>query len=168
MARSFTLTVQSPATVEQVLAAFGDPQYWQARLAALSGGTGVLDELRVDGDGTVTVATTSSLLRDRLPKIITQVHRGDVHLVRRERWRWVEDGRVHGEITASVPGAPLSVAGEALLAPAPTGSRGDYTTIVSVSLPLVAASIENYIGGQATEQITALQRFTTEWIAAQG
>jgi hypothetical protein len=36
---------------------------------------------------------------------------------------------------------------------------------MEVKVPLVGGKIESFIGGQATEQIAAIQRFTTEWIA---
>jgi Protein of unknown function (DUF2505) len=165
MSRSFDLSVESPASVDQVLSAFGDEDYWQARLATFGGGTATLDALNVDPSGTVAATITISLLRDRLPKMVTQLHRGDLEMVRNERWSRLGDGRVRGDIKVSIPGAPFSALGEALVAPAPNGSQLSYTTTVEVKIPLVGGKIESYIGGQTSQEITALQRFTTEWIA---
>ena len=47
--------VDSPASVEQILSAFGDEDYWNARLAEFAGGTATLDTLSVNEAGTVGV-----------------------------------------------------------------------------------------------------------------
>jgi Protein of unknown function (DUF2505) len=86
-------------------------------------------------------------------------------MVRNERWSRIADGRVRGEVSVAIPGAPLSVRGGALLAPARDGSQLNYNTVVEVKVPLVGGKIESYIGGQLAGQLTAIQRFTTEWIA---
>lgn len=158
------MSVESPIGVEQVFWAFGSRDYWTARLSAFGGGTAALDSLDLDNGGHVTVVVKLSLLRERLPRMVTQLHRGDLAMIRSERWYRIAEGRVRGDITASVPGAPFSAAGEALLAPTPNGSRLDYTTTVAVRIPLVGGKIESYIGNQASQEIAALQRFTTEWI----
>ena len=62
MPRSFALSVESPAGVEHILAAFGDQQYWKARLAAFDNGTATLDGLTVEADGVVTVALMAVFL----------------------------------------------------------------------------------------------------------
>jgi hypothetical protein len=165
MPRSFDVSVESEASVDQIRSAFGDQGYWRARLAAFSNGTAKLDSLNIDQGGTVTVVIKVSLFRDRLPKLVTQLHRGDLEMVRNERWSRIGGGRMRGEVSVAVPGAPLSMLGEALLAPVPSGSQLKYSTTVSVKIPLVGGKIEGYIGGQLAEQITAIQHFTTEWIA---
>jgi len=55
-----------------------------------------------------------------------------------------------------------------LLAPAQNGSLLKYTATVEVKIPLVGRKIESYIGAQVVERITAIQRFTTVWIAENG
>ena len=55
MPRSFDVSVESPASVEQVHGAFSDEEYWLARFAAFGAST-TLDSLIVDSDGTVTVS----------------------------------------------------------------------------------------------------------------
>ena len=52
MPRSFDVSFESPASVEQVHAAFSDEDYWLARLAAF-GADSTLDSLIVDADSTV-------------------------------------------------------------------------------------------------------------------
>lgn len=164
MPRSFDLAVESSASVQQIFATFGDPEYWRARLAAFSNGTATLTSLSVDPDGAVNVLVTISLLGDRLPKLITQLHRGDLQMVRNELWSPIDRGQVHGDINVTFSGAPLSAAGIALIAPAPHGCRLKYTTTVAANVPLVGGRIESYIGSRTGEEIAAIQRFTNEWI----
>lgn len=52
----------------------------------------------------MTVATTLSVLGDRLPTMVTQVYRGDVQMVRTERWSRVDGGRVRGQISTVAHG----------------------------------------------------------------
>lgn len=165
MPRSFQVGFDSSAAVDHVLAAFGDAAYWHARLTSFSNGTATLDALEVDASNTVTVAITLHLLRDRLPKLITQLRPGDLVMERSERWRLNADGRVRGDLTAKMHGAPFSMTGQALIAPADPGSRLDYTASVDVRIPLVGGRIENYIAGQAGKEVGAIHRFTGDWIA---
>ena len=166
MSRSLQLEVESSADVHEVFSAFADAAYWQARLATFSQGTATLDALTVQAGNGVSVTVTVSLLRDRLPGIITQLHQGDVRMVRDEHWRQQDDGRVRGDLNATMPGAPLSMVAQALLTPTPCGSRLDYSASVNVGIPLIGGKIESYITAQAGKDIPAIQRFTDEWIAA--
>ena len=51
MARSLSLSLDAPVGVDEILSAFVEEDYWQARLAAFDGGTATLDELNVDPNG---------------------------------------------------------------------------------------------------------------------
>lgn len=164
MPRTLDLSVESRVTVDQILSAFGDGEYWRARLAAFGGGTATLSSLIIDASGGVTVTITLGLLRDRLPKVVTQLHHGDLEMVRNEAWSWIDGGRVRGDIDVAVPGAPLSAVGQVLLVPEGNGSRMNYTTTVAVKIPLVGGRIESFLCGQTSDEITRLQNFTTEWI----
>jgi hypothetical protein len=170
MPRTFDLAAESPASVDQVHAAFGDEDYWRARLAVFgaSVGAAALDSLIVDTTGTVVVATTFSLLRDRLPGPVNYLGRGDLALVHTETWSRVGDKQVRGEITMAVPGAPVSATGAALLAPLDNGSRLQYSATVKVKVPLVGGQIESLMSGRLAKGIMGVQRFTTAWIADNG
>jgi len=77
MPRSFDVSVDSPASVDQVHAAFSAEDYWLARLGNMSGGT-TLESLVVDDDRTVRVTTTQDLGRDLLPGIVSKFYRRDI------------------------------------------------------------------------------------------
>jgi hypothetical protein len=164
VARSSHVDIGSSADVDQVFAAFGDEGYWQARLATFSNGTAALDALNVDAD-IVTVAITLHLLRDRLPKVVTQLRSGDLVMKRTERWHGT-DSSMRGDITARIPGAPFSMIADAVISPTDPGSRLDYTANFEVRIPLVGGRIESYIADRAGDEVRAIHRFTGDWIAA--
>ncbi|KUI38210.1 hypothetical protein AU195_16570 [Mycobacterium sp. IS-1496] len=165
MSRSFQLTFESPASVSQILAALGDEAYWHARLESFGGGTASLTSLHVDANGVVAADVTVSLLRERLPRLITQLHPGGLAMNRSEKWTPAADGGVRGEIRVAVAGAPLSAVGTAELLPLDEGgSRLTYATTVTVKIPVVGGKIESYVGSRAADDIGAIQHFTTRWI----
>ena len=106
MPRSFDVSVESPASVEQVHAAFSGEEYWLARIANLSGST-TLESLIVDDDQTVRVTTTQDLGRDLLPGIVAKFYRRDLKVRHTETWRPSGD-QFRGEISVAVSGAPGS------------------------------------------------------------
>lgn len=168
MPRTFDLSVESPATVDQILSAFADEEYWRARLALFTGGTAMLESLTVDEDEAVSVLLNIDLFGDRLPKVITQLRRGDLRMVRSEKWSRTDQGRVRGDVDVKIHGAPLTAGGEALVEPHGAGSRMTYAMTLSVKVPLVGGKIESFMVGQTIDEITRLQEFTTEWVAAKG
>lgn len=168
MPRSFDLSADYPSGVETVYAALSDRRYWIARLADSGADTATLDTMQIGADGTIEVATTQALHRDRLPALAAQFHRGDLEIVRHEKWGPVRGGTTRTEVRGKVRGAPVSVSGDAVLAPTDTGSRLSITATVSVDIPLVGGKIEGFIGAQLAELMAAEQRFTSSWVAHTG
>ena len=161
------MAAEYEGSVEQVHRAFSDEQYWLERLAD-SGADDYYAGL--DGrrrDGGIEVVTTQTLRADRLPGVVTQFHRGDLSFRARGD---VEPGprrpgHRDGQGLRS-RGAPATLAGAAVLAPAKsgTGSRLEFKATVEVRVPLVGGKIENFIGSQLVDLLIAEQRFTTVWI----
>ena len=102
MSRSFEILTESPASVEQIHAAFGREDYWLARLAA-GDATITLDSLIVDADGTVTVRATQHLVRQLLPGLVAKLVPGDLKILASETWRPVDDRQVRGQVSVSAP-----------------------------------------------------------------
>jgi Protein of unknown function (DUF2505) len=165
MPRSFDMAAEYEGSVEQVHQAFGDEQYWQARLADSGADDYSLDFLTVD-DGGIDIGTTQILRADRLPGVVTQFHRGDLSLVREEKWSPIRDGQATATIDATIVGAPATLTGSAVLGPAKSsgGSRLEFKATVHVNVPLVGGKIESFIGSQLADLLIAEQRFTTVWI----
>jgi hypothetical protein len=164
MPRSFDILTESPATVEQVHAAFSREDYWAARLVAF-GDSSTLDSLIVDADGTVTVGLTQHLGRQLLPGVVAKIVPGDLKILRSETWRPVGDRRVRGQVSVSAPGGFGSGRAEAWLTPVGNGSQLRFAATVEVRIPLVGGKLENSIGTELAENISAFHRFTAEWIA---
>lgn len=166
MPRTFDLEVESSSSVGQFRSAFGDEDYWRARLAAMDNGR--LDSLNVDDDGAVNVRSTFKLLGDGLPKVVSQLRLGDLQMTHDETWSRIDGGRVRGEVNVEVSGFPLSSRGTGLLAPTADGSQLTYTATVAVKVPLIGGAIEGFIGSQLTSWIREISTFTTDWIDERG
>jgi hypothetical protein len=163
MSNSFDLSSESPASVEQVLSAYGEEDYWLARNVAL-GGSKALNSLVVDSDGTVTVTIIEDLRHGMLPGILAKLYRGDLNIRSTERWKPAGSREVNGEINVSVTGAPASGSAAAVLAPSGSGSRLKLTGTVEFKVPLVGSKIESYLAREFAQGIPEIQRFTTTWI----
>jgi hypothetical protein len=164
MPRSFDILTESPASVEQIHAAFGREDYWLARLAPARPAT-TLDSLTVDDDGTVTACVTQHLGRQLLPGPVAKLIPGDLKIVHRETWRSVGDRQVRGQMRISASPGLGSGHAEAWLEPAGSGSQMRFVVRVEVKIPLLGGKLEKSMGAGLAENIPALQRFTTTWIA---
>lgn len=161
------MSAEYGGTVEQVLGAFADEEYWLVRLGESGADHVSLDEMSIDGAG-IRVRTTQTVRADRLPGVVTQFHHGDLSFVREERWTAADDGSAEATIRGSIPRAPASLSGAATLSSANPGAHLAFHATVEVKVPLVGGKIENFIGSQLVELLMAEQRFTTVWIAENG
>ncbi|MCW2593653.1 MAG: hypothetical protein JWQ86_6080 [Mycobacterium sp.] len=164
MPRSFDMAAEYDGSVEQVYRAFSDERYWLARLAGSGADKTTLDAMEPTVDGGLDVVTTQTLRADRLPGVVTQFHHGDLSFVREETWGPVLDGQTKAVVKGSIPGAPATLNGTAMLVPAGAGCRLEFKATVEVRIPLVGGKVENFIGSQLVDLLIAEQRFTTEWI----
>jgi hypothetical protein len=166
MPRSFDMATTYEGTVEQVHSAFLDEQYWLARLADSGADDARLDSIELLPDGGVQAITTQVLRAFRLPGVVTQFHPGDISIHRTEQWGPVNGGKADGTVTGSITLAPVSLTATAALGSAARGARLSFHATVEVRIPLVGGKLENFIGSQLVNLLTAEQRFTTAWIAA--
>ena len=169
MPRSFDMSTDYAESVEAVLRAFGEEQYWLARLADSGADDTMLDSMEIGGpagdDGSIDVVTTQVLRADRMPAVVTQFHRGDLRIRREERWEPIVDGSTTATITGSILHSPASLTGTAVLEPRDEGgARLKFRATVEVRIPLVGGKLENFIGSQLVELLSREQRFTTTWI----
>ena len=167
MSHSFDIWTESPASVEQIHAAFSREDYWVTRLTAGDAVT-TLESLTVDPDGTVAMRATQHLGRQLLPGQVARLLPGDLKILHSEQWSPVGDGRVRGQVTVSASRGFGSGRGDALLAPVGGGSQMRFAVRVKVKIPLVGGALEKSIGTGLAENIPALQRFTSTWIAEHG
>jgi len=164
MPRTFDMAAEYDGGVEQVYRAFSDERYWLARLAGSGADKTTLDAMELTADGGLDVVTTQTLRADRLPGVVTQFHHGDLSFVREETWGPVLDRQAKAVVKGSIPGAPATLNGTAMLVPAGAGCRLEFKATVEVRIPLVGGKVENFIGSQLVDLLIAEQRFTTKWI----
>jgi hypothetical protein len=167
MPRSFDVLTESPASVEQIHAAYCREDYWLARIAAGASNT-TLDSLIVDADGTVAVRATQHLGRQLLPGLVAKFVPGDVKIVHSETWRPDGDRQIRGQVSVSASGGLGSGGAETWLAPAGDGSQLRFAVRVQVKIPLVGGKLEKTIGANLAQDIPAVVRFTSTWIAEHG
>ena len=163
MPRTFDGLAASPAGVDQIYAAFGREDYWAARLAGDT--TTTLDSLTADDDGTIAVQLTQHLGGRLLSGVFSKFVPADVTLIYAERWSPDGEAQVHGRISAVVSGGLGSCEGDSWLSPRGTGSQMRFTGTVAARIPLVGGQIEKTISTSLAENIPAVMRFTTTWIA---
>ncbi len=168
MPRSFDMATDYEGSVEQVHEALRDEQYWLARLADSGADHATLDSLQLAPDGGVDVATTQVLRAARLPAVVTQFHHGDLEIRRVESWTGLVDGKADATVSGTIPGAPVSLTGSALLTPSDLRAHLAFRATVEVRIPLVGGKVENFIGHQLVDLLIAEQQFTTRWITANG
>jgi hypothetical protein len=166
MPSSFDVVTESPASVEQIHAAFGSEDYWLARIEPGAAIT-TLDSLTVDDDGTVKVQVTQRAGRQLLPGPVAKLIPTELKLVHTETWRPVGDGQVRGQIEVSASPGLGSGGAEAWLEPAGDGSQLRCAVKVQVRIPLVGGRLERSLRDGLAQSIPAMQRFTSEWIAEQ-
>jgi Protein of unknown function (DUF2505) len=164
MPRSFDLTAEYDASVERVHRALSNRDYWLDRLDASGADITTLDSMTTHPDGSVEIRTTQGMRRDRIPGWVFQFYRGDVHIVREEKWSPISGGEAHAEVVGNVPGAPATLWGKASLVPTEKGSRLEFHVTVEIDIPLVGGKIEGFIGGKLAELIAAEERFTALWL----
>ena len=139
------MAAEYQGTVEQVHNAFSDEEYWLVRLGDSGADHATLDEMVIDHAGGIRIKTTQTLRADRLPAVVSQFHRGDLSFVREEAWTPVADRRATAVVRGSIPGAPASLTGDAVLssvadAAGGMGSRMTFKATVEVRVPLVGGS----------------------------
>ena len=166
MPRSFDMATEYQGTVTQVHDAFCDRASGEARLAESGADEAILDVFRVGHDGGVDVQTTQVLRSDRLPAIVHQFHRGDLHIRRAETWTGLAGDFAEATVAGSIEHAPVTLNGEALLTPVDLGAKLAFRATVEVRIPLVGRKMENFIGTQLMNLLSNEQQFTTRWIAA--
>ena len=167
MPRSFEVTTETSARVADVLAAFGDRDYWLARLAAYGGDSMTLDSLVVEPHGTIAVTTSQDLRHDVLPPAIARALPGNTTIIRTESWQPADD-RVRGKFTIAARGVPASGNGTLMLKPAVGGSSLRVAGTLEVRIPLVGGRIERFIADLVAKDVPEMQQYTADWIGRSG
>ena len=165
MPSSFDVVTESPASVEQIHAAYARKDYWLARIEPGPVIT-TLDSLIVEEDGTVKVHVTEHIGRVLLPGPVAKLIPTELKMVHVETWRPDGDGQFRGHVRVSTSPKLGSGHVDAWLEPVDNGSQLRCALRVQVKIPLLGGRLEKSIGHSLTTSgIPEMQRFTADWIA---
>jgi Protein of unknown function (DUF2505) len=169
MPRSFDVSADYDGSVEVVHRAFSDANYWRALLTYTGVEETYLDSMRVGGesgnDNTIEVAMSQVIRRNSLPGLVTQLHRGDLHIRHTESWGPIIDGTATASLRGSIADAPVNLWGTVMLSPtADGGARIRSTLSVQVRIPIIGGKVEKLLVTHLTGVVETEQRFTAEWI----
>jgi len=165
MPSSFDIVTESPASVEQIYAAYTRKDYWLARIEPGPALT-TLDSLIVEDDGTMQVHVTQHVGRQLLPGPVAKFIPTELKMVHIETWRPAGDGQFRGHVRVSTSPKLGSGHVDAWLEAVDNGSQLRCALKVQVKIPLLGGRLEKSIGHSLTTSgIPEMQRFTTEWIA---
>ena len=160
------LAASSPHDIRQIRAAFDDPDYWQARLAFVEGGSPTLDTLETDGAGITTMQMTMRFGGDHLPGPLQRLRLGSLHVVQHERWFAIDGTTVDGEITIHAPRTPLSGQGSVSMQAVGSGTALTGTAEVDVNVPIIGGKIAAFVAGLLADGIVDIVRVTDTWLDA--
>jgi hypothetical protein len=163
--RSFDLTAESPNSAKLIHTTFCDESYWRARLLRFNDGGPTLDSLITDPDGGTVVTMTLHFGVDQLPPPMNLLPHGSLRIVQEESWHADDGGVVHGKITVTAPGAPVSGHGQLTITPSTTGSTLSGRGMVDVRVPLIGGTIAGFVAVQLASGIRDIHDFTDTWIA---
>lgn len=159
MATPLAFTARYDHSVEVVLAALADEQYWKARIAEVGGPNARIDSFSDDGTR-IRVQMVQAIAADQLPPAVTAVRPGDLIIPRTETYT----GTV-GTVEAHVEGAPAIVRGEVTLTA--EGENASVVTLqgsVEVKIPLFGGKIEAAVAERLSELLAGEAEFTETWL----
>lgn len=151
-----------PFSTQRLWEIVSTEQYWRDLLEGINSSHGRVDKFTVAGD-TVTVELHQGVPADRLPSQVTAIKPGDLQIPRTNVFRLV-DGRIDGEIHATVEGAPVKINGTVVTSGDPAVT--EYSAEVAVSIPLFGGKIEKAVISQLIELLDTEREHTVDWEAA--
>ncbi|MFE3291316.1 DUF2505 domain-containing protein [Rhodococcus sp. NPDC059234] len=160
----FTANYQIPA--EAVHRTLTDERFWNQRIEKAAD-SGVTLERLVAGEGTIDVAISQQLDANSLPSIVSKFVKGDLALVRSEKWGPFDGQRAEGTFTAETTGLPIKAEGTAVLTVgADGGAVMSIAGEVTVSVKLIGGTVEGMVGDQIIDILGRDQGAVEEWVAA--
>ncbi len=147
----------SPSVVREM---FSDPAW----LSDVCERAGVLEHtIEADADRSVVTQVHST------PSAAKAVIGPRLEMVQEITWRESEDPEHHAsDLTITVPGKPVTVAGVITLGPGGAGTVADFAGDISVKIPLIGKKLESQAAGVVTDVIKLQQDAGDAWLAARG
>jgi len=152
-----TLTLHYTAGCDRVAAMLVDPEF--AAYVGKAANANSTEVTSIDhGVTTVMTMDTPDSARLLLGK--------QMHLTQTVTWEDPSpDGSRQGQMSLTMSGAPISLAGPMLLQPAPEGSTIVYDAEFHIRIPLVGKKLEGKVEGYLEQIIQACEEFGNKWLA---
>ncbi len=165
MARRLRYSARYPFPAEVLYKAYSQKAYWDEKMADFRNLTPLSDlaEFEATAEG-ITVVQRQNLPHEYLPPIAQTVMKKDMIITRNEFYGPWDGEHSLGEYSASVPGGPGSLKGEADLFDTETGCTMRYTTFVKVFVPFVGHKLEQLILINLVDLFRAEAEYTKYWI----
>ncbi len=163
MAKDFTGAIRFPAGPETVFAAQSDPEYvvWKHENMAARDVT-----VDVTASSARTVISSTRKLPAELPAAAQRFVGDSITITEVHSWGSPDDdGSRAGTVTASFPGAPMSVDGTLALRPEGDGTVLEIAVTARASVPLVGGKLEQLVGEQLMRALAKEEQLAAEWFA---
>jgi Protein of unknown function (DUF2505) len=157
----------SPHPADEIYATMVDPDFLQARLAAIGGPGAALLEHHADGEG-ARYRLRHGIDPKAVPSVVRSVMPSNITIERTERWTRRDGGHYLGDVDVAISGAPGSVAGGMRLRDVPDeGSELQVRVDVTVKVPLIGGKIEGVVVEQLRSLLDMESAFTQKWLAGE-
>lgn len=155
-----TVTCEYVASPAQVAALLTDPAYLRQRSES-NGERNI--EIRVEKSeaGTRVIVARDRPLHIKIPAFAKAAVESASRAVENTLWH-AEGDRWLADYTIEVPGLPITVRGQSVLAPAAGGCKYTSTFAVTARIPLFASKVESMVADGFVEQLTLNTQRNTE------
>lgn len=166
MARRIDYTAQLPSSAAQTYTALANRDYWEAlmtRMRELTP-TSVVEEF-ASTDAGIELSMTQVIERHTLPTMAQTVLQSDLVISRTARYGpFVPGGITTGSFTATMPGAPGSLAGEIALFDKGDGAVLRSSPEATVNIPLLGGKLEEMMLDNLVGLLKVEDEFTCDWL----
>lgn len=153
-----TSTADFPAPPDQVFAMLTDPEFLEQVCVASHA---LRHEVAVEDRTTRTSRTLPA------PDTAAKFTGSELTVVEEIKWGGADpDGTHSGRLSLSVPGQPVSMAGNVRLTPTASGSNLALDAILKVSLPLIGKKLEQAAAPAVLAGFTTQQKVGNEWLSS--
>lgn len=161
MASKLSHSVSYPFSTQRLWEIYTTEQYWHDLVERMNSGHGHVEKVSIEGD-TVSVEMNQGIPADHLPSAVTKVMPGDLRIPRKNSYRLVE-GRIEGDIHATVEGAPVPVNVTGRIVTSGDPASSDCSAEVSVNLPLFGKKIEKAVIDELSGLLDHERGHTVDW-----
>lgn len=165
MSRRIEFTANYTRPAAEIHRTLTDEGFWRNRVEKGSDNGVTLDHLDA-GAGTIDVAVAQVVDTSKLPGIVTKLIKGEMSILRAEKWGPFANGTAEGTFAVNTTGIPVTVSGTYVLTDVEGGSTLTGTGDVDVNVRLIGGTIEGMAADQVRKIFETDKDAVEEWIVA--